>query len=54
MPKLPDMAQMQSGVEKTQKIHEPVLFPRWKDVPEVSQAVASLKDMALQARHCPP
>ena len=44
--KLPDMAQMKSVIDKTQKIHDTVMFPRWKDVKEVTQALANVKELA--------
>ena len=44
--KIPTIAQMQSAVDKMQEIRGTVLFPRWKDVPAVQQAVSKLKELA--------
>ena len=44
--KIPSMAQMRSVIDKAQKLQETVLFPRWKDVPEVKAAVGRMKDLA--------
>ncbi|MBR1672824.1 MAG: hypothetical protein IJ702_07845 [Fretibacterium sp.] len=42
--KIPSIAQMQSTVDRMQDIRSTVLFPRWKAVPAVQQAIARLKE----------
>ena len=48
---VPSIAQMQNTVDKMQEIRNTVLFPRWKMVPAVQQAVNKLKELSKkQAR----